>query len=858
MKQTNTTAKFYDDFVSIWTKLHQSVESGDSFDTLKSISAPWRNAPINHDAPKKQKYRIALERLLNWDSQSQMGPSLGDALRCKVAQQCLSHMNNSDFQKCLQKHMPDNVGKGASSAFSTILTPFTADARKSGLSDTLKQAVCTAINIDLRQPKGMSKLEVDDVFGQPFTGKFAIKDFETFLQTDESYAQPFTPSLTYVCDSKARKTNLDAIKVAAFAPSEGPQVINIHAQGMRRGLSALGGKLTELFSTNPDTKFSKLRWLYLPVNNYLDHPNTKTWLPAPGFNILIGRLHHFYCGKLDDIASAPALSATADYTKALQEIREAMIVRPRILILDGVQVYSKQDRISSIERVITGDNVLDIVLALLDPALCAVHCPKDLSELSKNRIILLSNNALENDDFEHNLHHTVSLKNIPFIEPDPEEATKVINACRFKNQDEITKFREWNPRMITTWSDAHYYALDALLSFEKLRGNVELSQLEAELTELSKAHYQTTGQPEGLFALISMALDKIPIEYGLLKKLLYLISAAPDGLRIGTLQRLMVGAISAGENQQLITKSDIERFKGARSFRSDTHPNEVIYRAIGFLLKEFPSLVRQSHDDFFHGVDGAPHPLELGISPAPIAAPTKDDVLSIQFYFPEFRLVVRDALAGDKPDSTFQLCHRLLAEDALSQQTVGLRHGDFSENQSIHHWRRQFAAFYHGLCSLPIYFKDEARIRKGQLQKDLNLQTITPKKPREFWRWLYLFAYRRMIEQPPVYAMSRIYGEELIKRDLLEAFNQPWKLWPHTYVNRLQVKARDKHLFIGEYLSEVKSPTQLKNGRSVVQAFYFSLFQSHYILGELSAMDQVMFQIKILVKNLMRMPKGQM
>jgi hypothetical protein len=824
-------------FRCIWSALNDSIDSLSSIQSQDAPNAAWRKTPNHLKTVKKYKYSMPLRLLAMFDERQDKGPVLGEAIRCHLIHHCYSKSqkkgcNGGKFDLQLQLNAKKHGNKDVASSYTrNFLSPF-PKSYPLCLSPEVKNMFTLFVNEVLRKPNNLSILDEKDIFGIRFNGPSAMQEFITHLETDESYEQAFLPPNRFYCSSAKRKMLAKEIVEHTFDPSKGPKIINIHAFGMRRGLSALGGYLTEHFQINPDTKFSKLRWLYVPVNSYVDQPSRLAQQEAPGFNVLMGRLHHFYCNQLDDIADAKPLLASESYAKALQDIREEMIKRPRVLILDGIHVYPDDDNISSIERMMTGENTLEIIAALLDPALCSVHTKEDLEEFAKNRIIILSNADMEPLACWDKLHPSVEIKSIPFVDPNPEEADALITANNFDNIDRIRLFREDNVKTIRDWSDSHYYALDALISFKQLDKSYNMEELQAELDEKSTRRSM-------LYALVVSCIDSIPPEYELLKKLMYLISAAPDGLRISTLQRLAYFSVESENPHNLITTNDIQAFATVQKIREGYTNSNVIKKATEYLLKNFPSFFRLSRDDYFYGVDSAPHPLELGVVGNLTTKVTQEEVLTVQFSAPEFRILVRDTLVNKGDLNTFHFCHRLLAEDALSQQTIGLRHGGFSEQQSVLHWRRQFAAIYHGLCSLPITFTDkEASIRDVDKEEVAQLNAITPRRPKEFWRWLYLFAYRRMIEQPPNYTMSRIHGEDALKRDLLVAFNRPWILWPNSVKALLPKNDESLSLFVGEYLPETGASDH--NGLKIVRAYFFSLFQSNYVLGDLIKMHTIL------------------
>lgn len=246
-----------------------------------------------------------------------------------------------------------------------------------------------------------------------------------------------------------------------------------------------------------------------------------------------------------------------------------------------------------------------------------------------------------------------------------------------------------------------------------------------------------------------------------------IVSLTPDGVRPATIVRLA----------STLPTLPFEVLPNLQKSHSDgTLPQEIEE----FCKAALP-MIGLVRNDAFEGVDGnelfggAAHPTELGITET--SYQSSGDFRSIDFLYADVKERARNLAAKRLEKRGFHGLHRLLSEDALIQQTISLRHLDNTSLQSIRPWRRQLSAIFHGLQSIPVSFDENGQ--GAIVDDDFGTRVLTScPRATQFWIYLYGFAYRRMIERPPAWNLSRLYGLDDLKTDILLNFDKPWRLWP--------------------------------------------------------------------------------
>ncbi len=232
-----------------------------------------------------------------------------------------------------------------------------------------------------------------------------------------------------------------------------------------------------------------------------------------------------------------------------------------------------------------------------------------------------------------------------------------------------------------------------------------------------------------------------------------------------------------------IEPAKLRPFKKLTVWNLEQELNELVSLA--------PELISRLGSDRFDGTDEAQHPLEFGDQQT-LRQDDNNQDFPFCFSLPQVRQQFREVASSAENATQYHLIHRLLAEDALNQQTIALRHMDVSSMHSIRPWRRMLNVFFHGLQSIPIEFSNNGDPHKSEIKFKCSALT-SPIEFSAYWSWIYLFLYRRILERPPAWNLSRFYGLDNLKSELLQLFDQPLRLWPKKMARGRFVPTSDRH-----------------------------------------------------------------
>lgn len=340
--------------------------------------------------------------------------------------------------------------------------------------------------------------------------------------------------------------------------------------------------------------------------------------------------------------------------------------------------------------------------------------------------------------------------------------------------------------------------IDGVIQIIAVRTSLEHAE-----EELPRSFRALKGTPtENLTpAILQLAYSSIPV---LWQQALELVSLTPDGLRPATVRRF-------AERAGLIASKE-RPFPRLAEFAAKSS-GELFMDELKALCLSAGSFFGLFRSDTVENFDGSEHPLEFSGKVGRGALWAEDlKTASMDFLHPEVKLFFRKKACERLGERRFQAATRLLAEDALLQMTIGLRHMDNRAYQSIRSWRRMFSAFLHGLQSLPVEFvsSDDVQVsfeggddrllaRFGEVGFGVR-DLVTIGRPVDFWKYLYAFCYRNLIEDWPKFNLSRMHGLDDLKLDLLRSFDQPWRLSP------LVVDRLDAHVHQGLFRDNLEDP----------------------------------------------------
>lgn len=845
-------------FHRAWTLLNQSFEASlrrfdqlepeairDIFKSLEPDTASWRQHPIELTSVGSAKPYLIKLPLLAQITEDETALSLGAAPRCYVIKSFTDKSNKNFFSDIL------GTGPDEQKFLTNLLSPHPSRGFARGVPFPAIRALKRFVNDDVRKPLGLPPLTAGEIFESEFTGLDALDQFERFLIGAEPRRQPFLPnnSLKLGMPDDPRRELLNDLVAEVMKEDQPNTLLNVYARGLWRGLTAFGGRLATHLDLELEKRTDDRRCLYIPLRETRVVAESEQSGELKGtksltFLSLLGILRHFFVYRLDDIHEAKSVTAHEDVFEIVHQIRIGMVKRSRVLIIDGVFFPERMDALGSkIERVIEDDQVFELLIDLFDIPLTPIdtetasaraeqRLPLTMDEFRKNRIILLSNRKISEAQVSVP-HMDLRIENFKLTHPQKHQSVKVIRGHKLINEKILLQQRELNLKVFQNWSDVEYYAFDALLSASTAAG-IGIEQVMADLQERRLGCDEDQPYIDQIMAQFAGSL---PEAQSLANKILFLISLAPDGLRHQTLVRLIVNSVLSQNNSAFITRTDLP--SDIEYFQKTVELSALVVETTRELCASYPTLINACTMDEYPGIDNdLPHDLEFG-APRTLWHKNFADAgapISIKFVFPEFRTLVRENWSAKFDRLEFRKASALLCEEALTGQTISLRHNGVSPSQSISVWRRQFAAVYHGLNSLEIETNTGGLPRVAPHRTCLQYTASYPTNPRKFFRWLYLFGYRRMIENPPEYAISRRFGEDKLRKELLGAFGQPWSLLPRNLL--ADSKHPNGNLIEGEFLGSETDTYDAHSSSplSIVRSYFIANTHANNAIGDMQNM----------------------
>lgn len=604
------------------------------------------------------------------------------------------------------------------------------------------------VNERRRELKLRGDLTRKQVFAESFVGPDAIWKYIDLLSSNSAELDARQFEAENDVERQEMLETLDAALDGAPTvdgrSAAGPLLINIHAETMWEGLSAVAGRIHR--REDPHGR----RVLVVPL---VRRPKSAAEGAAQAsilnFPEILGRVRKFITGEDKPFNDDEGLFTV------IHELRVKIAKEPVIIVFDGHFVGENP---SYLVRRVADDHFDSLVTRLLDPPLASGGEPLDLQRFALNRIVVTSNRPVPFAPQILGMIDSAGSLELPLPPPLPTNKRKI-------RAEQIADILPESIAILGTPSFAERrgdieYLVDSYARVAKSRGrSAILPPLDATLTD-----------QEALRALVQALLKELKTSNPIWVELLWLISCVPDGLLRPTIHRFAKLSANLAHNPKPMP------------FMANAEAGGTLDQALKELHEAIPYLIGPYRADSFVSASDVAHPFEFGIAGVGVAA---GDPLEAAFDIPlpDVKAIIRELARSDmaaaedakgtKVASRWQMMHRLLAEDALQQQTVSLRYTDQAGLQTIRPWRRLLSSIYHGLLSLPV--DAEGRI----LPIDFGARGFsTLSDAPSFWRYLYAFAYRRMLEGPPHWSLSRYYGLDELKQQLLLAFDRPWTLEP--------------------------------------------------------------------------------
>lgn len=631
-----------------------------------------------------------------------------------------------------------------------------ANLRRLLISDLPQQVAHSGPVVDLRLDRRDWLVQAE---------KVSKRQFHFFIANQED---PRNAMLEELCDE-------------LFRPETAHRIVNCHAQGMRRGLTALA---SELFAVrHRRSRNSDVPILYLALHG------RSTEIPRDNFDELVFEIWTFFSeierrrNDSGTVTTPPNYEPDRphdldDVVRMLGNIRRLMSKHPAVIILDGYRgagsdINLPDNALHTLHSAISSDRVLDLIERLTFVPTPDADGPINVARFSQTKFLILSESRLYGDmlpgggrrpNFPHPALKLSAGVLIEVPAPAGDTPAAFIPSLGYQAPEDINFIQ----------TEIGGYKADDMAALEPLFHNHcrTLQEWSASypfsestygvLSTLIMLGRKQPREPSTLTALIKE--DLIPaVRYhagGVWRVFLHLIAIAPGGVRPKTLARLY------------------ENYCEARLAPADRPRRKDINQSIAQMLKTMHAIVAVLRSDY----SGRLHHRNLPLlyNNAPSYGPYEIECdRAIQFQFDELRKAFLADAAGCSANADGQyisLLHFLLAEEALEQFTHLARFESGALRESVYEYERLLAAIFHGAASL----HDE------KLTNELNYPVagrLLPTNPSERWMVIYSHLYRRFLDRAPAHDMVRRFDAAQLKVDILLALARPQLCRGETGVN---------------------------------------------------------------------------
>ncbi len=504
-----------------------------------------------------------------------------------------------------------------------------------------------------------------------------------------------TPERTQQVDRLIRMIRSSEINYSAVIP--------VFAIGMPPALTELARHTIDRLANQgegPDV-------LYLPASPHvadgrnIDYATLLTWLDA----FLHPRLYEYGGGTELQLSDVMVEYATYEIRKKLDRVRRTLQSRPLILLVDGVdQASSMQPELLA---AVTGAPVLRLIkqLSYVDAdGLGSLRSPQD-SGLGKTRIVVFVSALNDLQEFS-----TIT-RNVPIkISPPNQEGFDEL-ANQFQNPTAVSKeisTGEWRQ--------------DALLIADALATLRECPPAEAQAADL----FSALKQKDERWALY-----------------LAFLALTDDGLRQSRLTRFV---------------TMWERFTGSNSLGDQV----AVEAALQSLRSKLPGLISEAALENIPGLDDQAD-IDGDLELVATASPGSDMCLFISDAALKQQLKTHLSLVTATSDTFTDkqrgLMHWILAEEAIRQHTISVRHTHWQDRESLDFHRRLLQALKHGFEAVASDFNSDW-LRP-------HIHRVLPSAREELFVRLWAIYYRDLTEAAPKFRLSRVLQADHVKRDLL-------------------------------------------------------------------------------------------
>jgi hypothetical protein len=553
----------------------------------------------------------------------------------------------------------------------------------------------------------------------------------------------------------------------------------VHQAGMTEGLRALASHIVHKALLD-DPKLRERDVCYLPVNR---DPRTQERITFPK---LVASLHAFYCTSRSKAPGIETPQEIEALRQALKEIREAMLIRPAILIFDGHSAL--RGATPELRAVVADDALTALLREVLHPVVEHGESPGNATRFYENRFLILADHPVAGLD---------ALSDPPLLLP-PLPVERIEEVLRTQGRNHVTLLR-------------------ALYAGGQFQSDSALALADTVISLRPRSPDTATPVTEGLTspryayaALASHLAKTAPVALFALR----MVAITEGGLRHVTLVRLV-------DQWRMLARGYLkdEAFQLPR----------LSLTQVRSTLETLKPLLFEGPDETVPGLDDAGPGPGRAIEPYPFLDEEAGDpeltqeerLRAFDIRSSELRESIIGELVGHPEGAeAIVLMHRLLAEEALRQQTQIMRHAEWRGAADVRYYRRLLQTLFHGYASLGLGPRKPAPM-------SALAPTVLPALPASAYKRLHAVFFRALLEHPPHFDLSRSLGRDRVKTELLllamNADRHPRQIWSSLYADG------------GAF--GVRSPAYLQDGsqtsRSIAVDQLLSLARSAYQTDQL-------------------------
>lgn len=554
----------------------------------------------------------------------------------------------------------------------------------------------------------------------------------------------------------------------------------VYQEGMTEGLRVLAAHLVDAAAQDPALAARDI--CYLSVGR---DAQTHDRINFPR---LVRDLHAFYCRDVS-AAGEPIPADVETLRRLLTEIRSRMMTHPALLILDGHSAL--RGSLPNLRALVADDALTALLREILHPLLGHADTPQDPSRFYENRILVLADHDLPE-------WRPFAADALPLTHLSKARMAKVMEVQGRDNREALLAVYD-DDRMK---SDASLALADAIVALRRGRTD-DVAALTAGLST-----------PEASYGILVRQLGHRRQFASLLA--LRLVAITDGGLRETTLVRLV----------------DQWRKLAPAGWPEWLRPAALRLEEVAEALEPLAPLLFRGEDEQVAGLDDMNEPYVY-----------LDDEVAVRWPDPRLQLrsfdlrsaalreaVIREFALSKHGEAGMALAHRILAEEALRQQTHIMRHAEWRGAADARYYRRLFQMVFHGYASLGT--GEGAPISEAA-------PTVLPAKAISAYKRLHAVFFRTLLEHPPHFDMSKSLGRDRLKVEILRlAMNadvRPAEAWADLHAGKTDFRPRRP-----AYLAfdETSPPTQVLLALDQQLALARSAHQSHELDLAVQAADE--------------------